>query len=898
MLSGVLASSVALPPAAAAAASPAAAGTDRSAAVMAPASGEASVVVVLASRDRSHDRARLAQLATEKAARPQRMAARRAEVAGFAPTQAMRSAVLSFASTFGLTVGATSSYTMELRGPRQVLADAFHAQIVEDRTSYHTRAPLMVPAALAGVADGVSGLDTRTVFHPRAVPSGFQNASLRAAYQYSNSAAGAGVTVATAQFAPFNPADFNGYARAAGITLRPSQITGVSVQGAVTTATPGDIEDTLDIEALLATAPAASQRVYVADQNISGAITQAYSQIADDVVAGTVQVVSTSWGACEADTGTYAATLDPIFQRIVAAGGTVFAAAGDSGAYDCSLPGFPDARVSVDYPAASPYVVGVGGTHAVLTSGSYQETVWSEPKASGSAATTFQGNATGGGQSVSEPRPAYQSGVALAGTHRLVPDISSVGDPNTGLGVYYNSGWILGGGTSLSAPVEAGLLAAAESAAGRTAGVGDIHAALYQNRGAFRDITSGSNYVYSAGPGFDETTGLGSPLWDTLAPHVVPGYPLPPSALHFTPLAPARILDTRTGTGAPVGSVGPGVTIRLQVAGLGGVPSSASAVVMNVTAVAPTAGGYVTVYPSNLNRPNASNLNLLAGRTTPNLVTVELAPDGSVNLFNAVGAVDLLADVAGYYSTGSPSTFAPLPPARILDTRTGTGAPKAPVGAGGTITVQVTGVGGVPAGATAVILNVTAVIPSAGGYVTVYPADLARPNASNLNLTPHVTLPNLVSVKLSAQGTVTLYNNAGSVNLLADVAGYYTPSTATLFTPLAPARILDTRTGTGAPKAAVGPGATIRLQVAGAGGVPVGATAVIVNVAAVSPTSGGYITVYPSNLSRPNASSLNVSPLVTVANLVVVKLAADGSASLYNNAGSVDLLADVAGYYA
>jgi hypothetical protein len=470
---------------------------------------------------------RIRQLAAEPAGAGGR--GRRLAVAAVAPEQRSRDQVRSFAAQKGFTIGATTGFSMELRGERTALARAFQVKVVDSADGYHPATPLVLPQELTAVAQAATGLDTRPLLRPHAVPTGFSQTSLHAAYRGGGTAtSGAGITVATVQFAPYNPADVASYAAAAGISFGPTQqITGVPVAGAVATASPGDYEASLDVEAILAAAPGASQRVYVADQSIAGSAVQIYSQIADDVVAGKVQVVSTSWGVCEGQMNGLNGFLDPIFQRILAAGGTVFAASGDSGAYDCSAVGSPDARLNVDYPVSSPYVVGVGGTHLTDAGAAagWAETAWAEPQAIGSPATTYQGNASGGGASTSEPRPSYQGSLPFS-THRLVPDIAAVGDPGTGLAVFHApEGWTRGGGTSLSAPLEAAFLADGLSAAGRTNGIGDILPGLYQHPGAFRDVTTGANYQYRAGTGYDQVTGLGAPLWDLLAPLVIPGYP-------------------------------------------------------------------------------------------------------------------------------------------------------------------------------------------------------------------------------------------------------------------------------------------------------------------------------------------------------------------------------------
>ena len=122
------------------------------------------------------------------------------------------------------------------------------------------------------------------------------------------------------------------------------------------------------------------------------------------------------------------------------------------------------------------------------------------------------------------------------------------------------------------------------------------------------------------------------------------------------PVSPARILDTRINQGA-AGPVGQGGTINLRVRGAGGVPNSnVTGVVLNVTATAPTAGTFVTVYPDDIGRPLASNLNLTPGMTRPNLVMVKLGASGGVNLYNLAGSVHLVADVVGYYQTGAPAS--------------------------------------------------------------------------------------------------------------------------------------------------------------------------------------------------------------------------------------------------
>ncbi|MFG2985268.1 hypothetical protein ACGFYQ_29075 [Streptomyces sp. NPDC048258] len=250
-------------------------------------------------------------------------------------------------------------------------------------------------------------------------------------------------------------------------------------------------------------------------------------------------------------------------------------------------------------------------------------------------------------------------------------------------------------------------------------------------------------------------------------------------------------------------------------------------------------------------------------------------------------------------ATLSKSRFVPITPSRFLDTRDGVGATKARVGPGGVVTLQVAGVKGVPAtGVTAVVMNVTAVNPTEAGHVMVYPNGQPKPAVSNLNFSAGQIVPNLVTVPV-VNGKVDLRNNAGSVDLIADVTGYFTDKAATgsAFTPITPSRFLDTRDGVGANKARVGPGGVVTLQVAGVKGVPAsGVTAVVMNVTAVNPTEAGHVTVYPNGQAAPGVSNLNFTAGQVVPNLVTVPVV-NGKVDLRNNSGSVDLIADVTGYY-
>jgi hypothetical protein len=249
------------------------------------------------------------------------------------------------------------------------------------------------------------------------------------------------------------------------------------------------------------------------------------------------------------------------------------------------------------------------------------------------------------------------------------------------------------------------------------------------------------------------------------------------------------------------------------------------------------------------------------------------------------------------------STYSAVTPTRVLDTRHAIGAPASKVGPNGTVAVNVTsGVSGAPPASTitAVVLNVTVTDTTSGGYITAYPDGGSLPKSSNLNFSPGETVPNLVTVKVR-NGKVDLYNgSAGTVDLIADVQGYYVDSSAGKgYQPISPVRLLDTRKGIGGPQVAVAPGGTLALRIEGTAPFPAsGVSAVVLNVTVTAPTGGGYITVYPGATTMPKASNLNYSPGETVPNLVVVAVGANGTVAFHNtSSGTVQLIADAEGYY-
>ena len=274
-------------------------------------------------------------------------------------------------------------------------------------------------------------------------------------------------------------------------------------------------------------------------------------------------------------------------------------------------------------------------------------------------------------------------------------------------------------------------------------------------------------------------------------------------------LLPARLLETRTGPGAVtvdgafagVGVRPAGSTVELLVAGRGGVPANASAVMLNLTVVAPAGPGFATVWPCGGPMPTASNINYAAGVVVANAVLAKVGVDGKVCVYTHA-ATDLVVDVNGFVTAGSVGGLESLLPARLLETRTGPGAVTvdgafAGVGvrpAGSTVELLVAGRGGVPANASAVMLNLTVVAPAGPGFATVWPCGGPMPTASNINYAAGVVVANAVLAKVGVDGKVCVYTHAAT-DLVVDVNGFVAAGSVGGLESLLPARLLETRRG-------------------------------------------------------------------------------------------------------
>jgi kumamolisin len=331
-------------------------------------------------------------------------------------------------------------------------------------------------------------------------------------YGYPTGVNGAGECIALIEMGGgYSANDLNTYWGQINVTPAPT-VSAVSIGSAGNNPTGDpngpDGEVMLDIEVVGGIAPGAKIVVYFADNTDAGFLNAITTAVHD--TTNNPSVVSISWGGPESTwTQTAMTSMDEAFQAAAAMGVTVCVAAGDDGSTD----GVTDALNHVDFPASSPNVLGCGGTRLVASGNSItSETVWNE--------LANNDGATGGGISDVFPLPAWQNGAGVppsanAGgkVGRGVPDVAGDADPLTGFLTYVDGQQSASGGTSAVAPLWAALIALINQSLGKPAGF--INPLLYQAgdaSGDFDDITSGNNGAYSAGPGWDACTGLGSPV--------------------------------------------------------------------------------------------------------------------------------------------------------------------------------------------------------------------------------------------------------------------------------------------------------------------------------------------------------------------------------------------------
>lgn len=409
---------------------------------------------------------------------------------------------------------------VKLRGTVQAFNGAFGVNLrryEHSSGSYRCRTgTLTIPADLQGVVEGVFGLDNRpqakthfrlrkkkSIVHAQAAEISYSPLQVAQAYGFPSGATGAGQCIGVIELGGgYRAADLDSFFRNLGIST--PKVTAVSVDGAANSPTgsssgpDGEVE--LDIEVAGAIAPAAQIAAYFAPNTDQGFIDAVTTAVHDANLKPSI--VSISWGGPESSwTEQSRDALNSAFQDASTMGVTVLAASGDGGASDGGTSG----TLTVDFPAASPYVVGCGGTKLTISGpGIGGEQAWNELSANEGA--------TGGGVSEVFALPSYQNGANVPKAPngfvgRGVPDVAGDADPGTGYNVFVDGQQTVIGGTSAVAPLWAALLALINQSLGTN--VGYINPLLYSPKAeaTFHDVTSGTNGGYSAGPGWDACTG-------------------------------------------------------------------------------------------------------------------------------------------------------------------------------------------------------------------------------------------------------------------------------------------------------------------------------------------------------------------------------------------------------
>jgi hypothetical protein len=380
-----------------------------------------------------------------------------------------------------------------------------------------------------------------------------------------------------------------------------------------------------------------------------------------------------------------------------------------------------------------------------------------------------------------------------------------------------------------------------------------------------------------------------------------------------TTLAPSRFVALASPVRAYDSGAGGVGTSPVRVTLGATIPADATAVVLNLTGDRPSKATTVTAYPGNLSTPpTVSALNLTAGSTDADLVTVALpgAAGGTIDLHSSTGTVRLIVDLAGYYTastTAGGAVYVPAAPFRAYDSRTvdGGGAPLT-----GTAQTLSAAALHVPASATAVVANVTAVAPSTSTFLTVWPAGRSKPTVSDLNVAGGDTRANLVTVGLGAAGAgISLANAIGSTQFLVDVVGWYSSSaTGALYTPL----VTPTRVFGVSARPALGAGKTFDLALPAP--VPADASAAAFTLTVAAASAKTHLDAYaPGPL--PATSNVNVDAGVNTPNLVLSSLgssttAVEANASsltgsvhtatavrFANSVGTAELIVDLQGYF-
>lgn len=313
-------------------------------------------------------------------------------------------------------------------------------------------------------------------------------------------------------------------------------------------------------------------------------------------------------------------------------------------------------------------------------------------------------------------------------------------------------------------------------------------------------------------------------------------------------------------------------------------PAGATSAVLNVVAVNASAGGFLTVYPCSAAVPEVSVLNFTGGQTVANSTIATLSANGAVCVF-AQAASDVIVDVTGWLGSAGASRLTQIGPVRVADTRSGLGRSWR-LAAGATAMFDLRGL--LPSGSTAVALNLTAVEPSAGGFLTAYPCDEGRPETSSLNFGAGETRPNNGIVAVSRGGLLCVYAQA-SADIIVDLTGALGPSGLS-YVPTDPVRLVDTRQ-----RVPVGPSGTVMygLRTRSLGDMtPIAAS---VNVAVADHPGGGFTTTFDCQTLR-ETSTLNQAAGSVSANGGIVPVSDAMVSCVYSQTGG-NVIVDLNGWW-
>ncbi len=827
-----------------------------------------------------------------------------------------------------------------------------HSYRWRGETHYANAADPKLPVALRGVVSSIQGLSDFRM-RPRGIrqlhtrfTSGIPGSHFMAPGDfatiynlqplYSSGLDGTGARIAIVGQSNIQLSDSRAFRAASGLPPNDPTVIVAGVDPGLKT--DGDrTEADLDIEWAGAVAPNANI-VFVTSTNLF----QSILYVIDNNVA---PILSTSYGSCEPNVSRAESEAQAsLFKQANAQGITIVAASGDSGAAGCDS-SYPATRgLAVDFPASLPNVTGVGGSRfneGPGQDGSYwgaannafgasalsyiPETAWNDSDNTGPSAS-------GGGVSIYNARPSWQTGIGVLNTGaRSVPDLSlaassthdgylicSQGNCVNGF-VDNDSSVTVAGGTSAGSPAFAGILALL---AGSSGPQGNINPTLYALATSFldtfHDITLSNNSVacqagtpdctagqlgYSAGIGYDQVTGLGSvdayrllTEWNGVNALAAGGAKGP---LIFVPVTPCRVSDTRNEPDAFGGpKLGAKAIREFDVPDSGcTIPSTAVAYALNITVVPDGPLQYLTTWPSGQVRPFVSTLNS-DGRIKGNAAIVPAGVKGGVNIY-VTDPTHVILDISGYFLPAASTSglqFFPLAPCRIADTREAASSLGGPLLTGGVARAfpVLSSNCNIPPAAQAYSLNLTAVPRSSLLFVTAWPSGQVQPLASILNAPNGTAAANAAIIPAGANGSISTFASSDT-DLVIDINGYFAPAASggSYFYSLPPCRVLDTRIANAQPSSGIS-----AVDVANSGcQASASANAYALNATVVPTGPLAYLTLFPNGQATvPFVSTLNADANTVSSNAAIVP-SSNGSINAYAS-GPTYLILDLFGYFA